>query len=163
MIDRLDKAAFARRGGIQMRHSKRWMVALLVLAGLQLAACGQAQSGGTPKIQPAEVTKGDDGFNRVKLTEKAAQRLNIKTAAVVEEQVNGAQRKVIPYAAMIYDLQGKTWTYTSPENLIFVRRPITVDHIEGDKVFLVEGPAAGTAVVTVGVAQLYGTDTGIGK
>ena len=148
-----------------MQRRNRWMmiVGLLIIAGLQLAACGQAQSGGTSKIQPAEVTKGDDGFNRVKLTPKAAERLDIQTALVVEEQVNGAQRKVIPYAAVIYDLQGKTWAYTSPENLTFVRQAITVDHIEGDKVVLVDGPAAGTAVVTVGVAELYGADTGIGK
>jgi hypothetical protein len=30
-------------------------------------------------------------------------------------------------------------------------------------VVLVDGPAAGTKVVTVGVAELYGADTGIGK
>jgi hypothetical protein len=97
------------------------------------------------------------------LTEKAAQRLAIQTTPVREEQVNGSQRKVIPYAALIYDLKGATWMYTNPAPLTFVREAITVDHIEGDKVVLMEGPAVGTAVVTVGVAELYGTDTGIGK
>jgi hypothetical protein len=84
-------------------------------------------------------------------------------APVREEQVNGAARKIIPYAAVIYDLQGKTWMYTSPEALTFVRQAISVDYIEGDNVVLTDGPAVGTAVVTVGVAELYGTDTGIGK
>ncbi len=97
------------------------------------------------------------------LTERAAQRLAIQTVPVREEQVNGASRKVIPYAALIYDLQGKTWTYTSPEALTFVRQAITVDYIEGDMVVLVDGPTAGTAVATVGVPELYGADTGIGK
>lgn len=149
-----------------MQRRNRWMmiVGLLIITGLQLAACGQTSDvkAGNPKPAIVEPS-GVEGINRVKLTEKAAERLDIQTALVVEEQVNGAQRKVIPYAAVIYDLQGKTWAYTSPENLTFIRQAITVDHIEGDKVVLVDGPAAGTAVVTVGVAELYGTDTGIGK
>jgi hypothetical protein len=53
--------------------------------------------------------------------------------------------------------------YISPAPLTYVREPITVDYIEGDMVVLVDGPAAGTEVVTVGVAELYGADTGIGK
>jgi hypothetical protein len=76
---------------------------------------------------------------------------------------SGAQQTVIPYSAVIYDLQGQTWIYTSPEPLTFVRQSITVDYIEGDIAVLSEGPPAGTAVVTVGVAELYGLDTGVGK
>jgi multidrug efflux pump subunit AcrA (membrane-fusion protein) len=102
-------------------------------------------------------------LNRLTLTEKAAQRLDIQTAQVREEQVDGAQRLVVPYSALIYDLEGKTWIYISPQPLTYVREPVTVDQIEGDMVVLVEGPATGTEVVTVGVAELYGTDTGIGK
>jgi hypothetical protein len=147
-----------------MKHNNRWMLVALMIAALALAACGQTPAATATKIQPAAVEKiaGSD-FNRVVLTEKAALRLNIQTAAVGEEQVNGAQRKVIPYAALVYGLKGETWTYTSPAPRTFVRQPIKVDYIEGDKVVLVDGPASGTAVVTVGVAELYGTDTGIGK
>ena len=64
---------------------------------------------------------------------------------------------------VIYDLDGATWVYTSPEPLVFVRYPIVVDYIEGDQAYLVEGPPAGTEVATVGVAELYGADTGVGK
>jgi hypothetical protein len=147
-----------------MQINKRWMLVALVVAGLQLAGCGQTASVAANKIQPATVEKIDGSdFNRVKLTEKAAQRLAIQTAPIGEEQVNGAQRKVIPYAAVVYGLKGETWTYTNPEPLTFIRQPITIDYIEGNKVVLVDGPASGTAIVTVGVAELYGTDTGIGK
>ena len=76
---------------------------------------------------------------------------------------SGALRKVIPYSAVIYDLTGDTWVYTSPEPLTFVRQPVTVDYIEGDTAVLVDGPDAGTLVATVGVAELYGADTGVGK
>jgi hypothetical protein len=76
---------------------------------------------------------------------------------------SGTLQKVIPYAAVIYDLTGDTWVYTSPEPLTFVRQPISVDYIEGDMAVLVDGPDAGTLVATVGVAELYGADTGVGK
>ena len=148
-----------------MQHINRWMVmVLLILAALQLAACSQASAVTASKVQPAQVEKIEGTeFNRVILTEKAAERLDLQTAPVREEQVNGTQRLVVPYSAVIYDLHGETWTYTSPAPLTFVREPITVDYIEGDMVVLTDGPAVGTEVVTVGVPELYGADTGIGK
>jgi hypothetical protein len=149
-----------------MLRRNRWMVLVgtLIMAGLLLGACGQTSSATAGKIAPAKVEKVDGTeFNRVVLTDKAAQRLNIQTAPVREEQLNGTQRKVIPYSAVIYGLKGETWTYTSPAPLTFVRQLITIDHIDGDNVFLVDGPPAGTMIVTVGVPELYGTDTGIGK
>jgi hypothetical protein len=76
---------------------------------------------------------------------------------------SGAQRLVVPYGAVIYDLHGETWVYTNPEPLVFVRHPIRVDYIEGDLAVLLEGPPAGTEVATVGVAELFGTEFGVGK
>jgi multidrug efflux pump subunit AcrA (membrane-fusion protein) len=149
---------------MQRRNRLMVLAGALMIAGLLLAACGQTSSATAGKVAPAKVEKiNGTELNRVVLTEKAAQRLDIQTAPVREEQINGAQRKVIPYAAVVYDLQGKTWAYTNPEPLTFVRQAVTVDYIEGDNVVLVDGPPAGTTVVTVGVPELYGTDTGIGK
>ena len=76
---------------------------------------------------------------------------------------SGALKKVVPYSAVIYDLTGGTWVYTSPEPLTYVREPISVDYIEGDMAVLADGPDVGTLVATVGVAELYGIDTGVGK
>lgn len=147
-----------------MKHINRWLVViLLILAVPQLAACAQT-SAGTTGEKPAVVEPiAGTELNRLILTEKAAQRLDIQTTPVREESVDGAQRLVIPYGAVIYDLNGGTWAYVSPAPLTYMREPITVDYIEGDMVVLVDGPATGTEVVTVGVAELYGTDTGIGK
>ena len=47
--------------------------------------------------------------------------------------------------------------------MAFVRRQIDVDYIEGDTAVLLTGPDAETIVVTVGAAELYGVETGIGK
>ena len=80
----------------------------------------------TTKISPVtlEPIEGTD-FQRVILTEKAAQRLDIKTA-----EVSGIS---IPYAAVIYDTEGNTFVYTNPAPLTFVRAPIMIDRIEGDQ------------------------------
>ena len=83
------------------------------------------------------------------LTEKAAQRLELETGKVREEQVAWQTRLVVPYSSLIYGLHGETWVYTSPKPLTFDRAVVTVDYIEGDNVFLVEGPAVGTEVATV--------------
>jgi hypothetical protein len=244
-----------------VQHSSRWMVLLWIIAGLLLGAC-TPKSATSRKIEPAKVEPLEGGLNRVVLTEKAAERLDIQTAPVRDEQVvrkrkvggeveallegevgvlvrvplnesdlnkvergqpalvlpltrdegtagwtaeavddpeghdldegtgalyyvvdsaehglvagqivlvelslagSGAQRKVIPYGAVIYDLHGETWVYTNPEPLVFVRHPILVDYIEGDLAVLLEGPPAGMEVAMVGVAELFGTEFGVGK
>jgi hypothetical protein len=139
------------------------MLVVLIVTGLLLAGCSKpAVSAASEKPALVEPIEGTE-LNRVVLTEKAAQRLDIQTAPIREEQMEGKLRLVIPYASLLYDLEGGTWVYTSPEPLTFVRASVTVDYIEGDNAVLLEGPPSGTTVATVGVAQLYGTDTGIGK
>ena len=76
---------------------------------------------------------------------------------------SGKQYKVIPYASILYDVDGSTWVYTNPQTLAYVRDTVKVDFIDGDKAILAEGPATGTKVVTVGVAELFGIEFGIGK
>jgi len=96
------------------------------------------------------------------LTAQAAKRLGIETAPVRDSQVQGKLRKVVPYAAVFYDLNGKTWVYMNPEPLTFVRASISVDYIDSDLAVLSEGPPSGTGVVTVGSPELYGTEFGVG-
>jgi hypothetical protein len=138
-----------------MKHIYRLFIALLILASL-LTACAP-KSTTTEKIEPfkLEPIEGSD-FQRVILTEKAAKRLDIQTAPI-------RAGNVIPYAAVLYGLEGETWAYTNPEPLVFVREPIVIDQINGDSVTLSEGPEAGTAVVIIGVAELYGAEVGVKK
>ena len=137
-----------------MKHIARWVILVLVLASL-LSACAPKASSST-KINPVtlEPIEGTD-FQRVILTEKAAERLDIKTT-----EVSGTS---IPYAAVIYDTEGNTWVYTNPEPLTFVRAPIAIDHIEGDQAILAEAIDSGTTLVTLGVSELYGAETGVSK
>jgi hypothetical protein len=94
------------------------------------------------------------------LTEEAARRLDIQTATVKETGVGGTT--FIPYGAVLYATTGETWTYVATEPLTFVRRTIRVEHFVVDLAVLSDGPPPGTSVVTVGAAELFGIESGIG-
>jgi hypothetical protein len=93
-----------------------------------------------------------------------------QTAFVAEQRVfvevsmasSGATQKIVPYAAVLYDLNGEAWVFTNPGPLVYVRAPITVDYIEGELAVLSEGPPTGIEVVAAGASELYGAETGIG-
>ena len=141
-------------------HAWRWIVGVLVVAGLAALALSVRSDTGEPQARendtpPASVQpfKGT-GLSRVTLSAQAARRLGIRTAPV---QRHG-QQKVIPYSAVLYDPDGRTFTYTSPAPLVFVRHAIVVHDIEGPRAFLSSGPPLGTAVATVGSQELFGTE-----
>ena len=147
-----------------MQPSKRWIVLVLMLiVGLQIASCTNTPTGAS--YEPPSKTEKIEGsdFNLLTLTEKAVERLALEMAPIREQRVDGVQRMVIPYAAVVYGNNGETWAYVSPEPLKFQRVEITIDSIDGDMAILSDGPEVGTEVVTVGVPLLYGADTGVGK
>ena len=140
-----------------MKPTNHWIIVLLILLASLLSACGGGQIPVTgDKVAPVKLEKieGTD-FQRVILTEKAVERINVQTAIV--------SGNTVPYAAVIYDTEGKTWVYTSPAPLTFVREPIMVERIEGDQAILSQGLKEGTSVVTLGVSELYGAETGVSK
>lgn len=134
---------------------------ILLLIGLLASGCKRETV--TPTHHPAKLEDTDQkGIKRVILEPRAAERIGLQTAQVREEMVSvdgkSALRKVVPYGALMYDTKGAAWTYTSPQSLTFVRVPIVVQDIEGDRVILAEGPPPGTVVVTVGAAELMGAE-----
>jgi hypothetical protein len=135
----------------------RWG-SLLVLTCLALSACNST-AGEDEAESPAEVVaiKGT-GFSRVTLTEDAVRRVGIEVRAVAP----GPTGTQIPYGAVLYDPKGATSTFVQTGPLSYARQPITLDHIEGGIAFLTAGPPVGTMVVTVGAAELYGAENGVG-
>jgi hypothetical protein len=99
-------------------------------------------------------------MSRVVLTAPAAKRLDIHTAPVARVVVGGKSDLAIPYSAVLYDKNGDTWTYTSPKPLVFVRHDVRVAEVAGGRAILTSGPRAGTKVVTVGSAELWGLEYG---
>lgn len=138
-------------------------IALVLFAVIAIAACAPAGDGATPTQVPIEIVKTDGSdVGRLTLSASAAGRLGIETAAIAEERIDGVDRTVMPYTALLYDADGSTWAYTNPEGLLFVREAVTVERIEGDLAILRAGPALSTLVVTVGGAELWGAEHGVG-
>ncbi len=141
-----------------------WIFAAVIIVGGALLAANGAEPPTVDEIEPAHIEPIDGvSYHKITITARAAERLDLQTAAVGEQQFDGQQYTVLPYSALIYDLNGGTWVYVSPAPLTYHREPITVDFISGDLLYLIDGPPKGTEVATVGVAELYGIDTGVGK
>ena len=132
---------------------------VLIACVVSLSACSEATAGYDYETashhEPAklEPIKGTD-VNRVIVDAEGVERAGIQTAPIRQ---NG-QGTVIPYSAVIYTSDGKTYTYTAPEPRTFVRQSISIDQVVGDSAMLSSSPPAGTEVVTVGAALVYGSE-----
>ena len=137
-----------------MKHIRLFLLFMMAVA-LGLTACSPKPTTIT-KIEPATLKEIEGSeLQQVVLTEKAAERIGLETVQ--------PQRMVVPYAAVIYDTEGNTWVYTNPETLTFVRVPIEIDYIEGDQAFLFSEFGSDAPIVTVGVIEIYGAETGVSK
>jgi hypothetical protein len=149
-----------------MRIRRTGMIAMVVVLALTLPGCKNDSVGaeaGANDLVTLEPIEGSDVM-QVTLSEEAASRLDIQTAPVeTAGKTSGAATSTMPYAAILYDPAGDTWTYTNPEPLVFVRAPVDVIRIEGDTALLSSGPPAGTEVVTVGAAELLGSEYEVGE
>jgi len=136
-------------------------LALVATALSTVAGCRQQEVGGIvhePAIVVEEIPGAD--VEQLSLSEDAMRRLGIVTSPV---DSLGDGNLAVPFAAVVYDADGQAWAYTSPEDRVFVREPLTVARIvDGAQAVLLEGPAAGTHVVVVGAAELWGAETGVG-
>jgi hypothetical protein len=138
---------------------KRFARSLVCLAavGLLLTGCNQASTS-APKEEAIHLEEQASGLKQITLSEKAAQRLGVETVEVA----GSGTSMTVPYAAVIYDSEGKTWSYVNTAPLVYLREEIVVDRIDGDTAILSQGPAAGTPIVTTGSAELYGAEIGVG-
>ena len=147
-----------------MKNSSLTAAACLFVAGMALVAC-QPHKAAHVADHPVKV-EAIEGMaaNRVTMTERAIERIDLKTDAVREQKVSRSTspRKVVPASALIYDPKGQAWVYTSPGPRTFVKRKVDVEYVEGDLAVLNDGPPAGTIVVSTAAAEVYGADSGVG-
>lgn len=135
-------------------------IGAVLLTSFVLTACGGSISDEyVIEEQPysLEPVEGQEVL-RVILTESAKEHLGIETVQVEERGSN----LVVPYDAVFIDSHGGFWVYTNPEPLVYVRAPIDIARESSTEAFLAKGPPAGTDVVTVGVPELYGSETDFG-
>jgi hypothetical protein len=141
-----------------MAGSSRSLALALVAGALALGGCTQVEEFES-KSAPTSVKplKGQEDIQQVTFTADAARRAGVRTAAV---RSSGLETS-IPYAALIYNEEGNTYTYVSRKPLVFVRTRIGVDHIANGRVVLRRGPPIGTRVVTTGAAEVYSAEFGV--
>ena len=142
-----------------MRRDRRWALLAPLCAVLLLPSCRDVASESVePENEPAAVEpiEGTD-LARVILTTDAAQRIGLDTSSITVE----GERMTVPASAIWVDVNGDEWVYTNPEPLVFVRAPVVVDRYVGESAVLSKGPAPETEVVSIGVAELIGSEFGI--
>ncbi len=145
------------------RRRNGWVAAGFLLASLSLAGCAPTEAAATKGAGPATVTPiaGSDR-SQVVLTAEAVKRVGITTELVSTTAAGLAQQSVIPLDAVLWDKDGRTWTYTNPAPLTYVPVELVIGRVEGDTAIMLSGPAPGTPVVTVGGAELLGAEFGNG-
>ena len=158
-----------------MVHLSRSRLAQIALVILTIAVAVVTVTVVSKLTYPTVATSEEDGDDQttvtpvagtdtavITLTADGAAHIGLTTAAVTAA-VPGKPALAIPYAAVFYDPQGQTWAYVATEPLVFVRQSITVDSIAGGVATLSAGPPLATKVVTVGAAELYGIEVGVGE
>jgi hypothetical protein len=141
-------------------RARRSLIVIALAAGAALAGCASppapADAGGDEPAHVEHVEGSELGL--VTLTERAAQRLGIQTARVVEAN----DRLIVPYGAVYWDAGGDAWAYVEQEPLEYQRHALTIESIDGDEAVLTAGPPVGTNVVSVGTVELVGTEFEVG-
>jgi hypothetical protein len=145
-----------------MQHHNGWLALGVVAAIGGLAGCAVAHTApdgaGVPAIvEPIQGTS----LHRLILTAQAVGRLGIQTTPVRQVTAAAGGETVVPVSAVLYDSEGQTWTYTNPQTRTYVRQRVVVGRIDNGQWVLRSGPAPGTSVVTVGAAELLGTEDGV--
>jgi hypothetical protein len=132
-------------------------VACAALVITCLAGCGPVTPGQANLVAPAKLERVGGSLSVV-VTPLGRQRIGIQTTVAVA----AGTMTEIPFAALLYEPDGKTAVYTQTTPLIFTRQFITVSKIVGDNVLVSAGLAKGAQVVTVGAEELLGVQNGVG-
>jgi hypothetical protein len=140
---------------------------LTVLAAITVGASGCSEAGASNEENPETAVTVEEPAEegqpaRLTVSERAEQRLGLRTEPVrpLTGQAGGAT-EVIAYSAVVYDENGKSWTFSAPSPRTYIRVPIVITSITGQTVQLKSGPPVGTQVVVVGAPELVGAEAGI--
>jgi len=123
-------------------------------AALVLGACSEVESN-VRENQPYTVEGPEDAaIKTVKMADATAALLPVETVTVRKD----GRRKVAPHSAVIYNPDGDAFVYTKPKAETYIRAPIDIVRVNGDRAVLSDGPPVGTTIVTTGSAELLATE-----
>lgn len=92
-------------------------------------------------------------------TLRAGERVSVEIATLEGNE----ERLVLPFTAVLHDINGGQWVYEQTSEHTYTRRRIQVARLAGADAILSSGPPTGTKVVTDGSAELFGTEFMTGK
>ena len=72
-------------------------------------------------------------------------------------------QRVVPWSAVVQDINGGSWVYEKVGDHKFARRRVQVKHVVDQWAVLEQGPPVDTKIVVTGVAEMFGTEFGFGK
>jgi hypothetical protein len=139
-----------------------WALAAIAVSSLLAGCQGEDSTADDATSVTLTPVTGTSRFT-VALSVDAVDRLGIRTTDVQRVSPQGraapaGSRLVIPYAGVIYDSDGSTWTYVQTADSTYTRRALDITSIVGSSAFLRSGPSAGTKVVVVGAPELFGAE-----
>lgn len=141
-----------------MSTRTRQLAAALLVAAAGLTGCARADAPATTSDDPPVVLSSvaHSSLKQVSVSERAAQRLGIRTAPV--RQAARPDRTEVPYSAIVYAEDGSAWTYVTRKRLTYLRHAVTVADVRDGTALLSRGPAVREQVVTTGTQELLGAE-----
>jgi hypothetical protein len=122
-----------------------------------LAGCS-ARSKSHEKISPAHIEKSGE-IAIVVLTSDAQKRLGV----AVETVKSDGKYARVPASSILYDTHGATWIYVESGEFKYRRRQVKLVRIQNQDALVEKNLPEGTRCVSEGAAELYGTESGVGK
>jgi len=133
---------------------------MITLGGSGCSEAGASNESNAETAVSVE-SAGEDQPARLTVSERAEERLGIRTEAVRPVTGQPGVTEAISYSAVVYDADGESWAFSSPSPRTYVRVPIVINSITGKTVQLKSGPPVGTQVVVMGAPELVGAEAGI--
>ncbi|MFC2161442.1 efflux RND transporter periplasmic adaptor subunit [Acidobacteriota bacterium] len=78
-------------------------------------------------------------------------------------QKSETESLVIPFSSILYDIYGGNWVYIRVAPQTYSRQRVEISHLIDDFAVLSKGLKEGDQIVSTAVAELYGTEFGVGK
>jgi RND family efflux transporter MFP subunit len=75
----------------------------------------------------------------------------------------GSQQRLLPWSAVMHDINGGTWVYENTAEHTYVRRRVQVRYVVDGLAVLESGPPTGAKIVTAGAVEMWGTEMGFAK
>ncbi len=89
---------------------------------------------------------------------RPGQRVSVELALV-----GNSEQSAVPWSAVVQDIYGGHWIYEKTAEHKFVRRRVQVKNIVDSWAVLEQSPPVGTTIVTIGVAEIFGTEFWVSK